>query len=253
MSDAAPPPLADWDGWALFLDIDGTLLDLAPTPDEVIVPATLPHRLDSLTAKLSGALALISGRSLTEIDRLFPDRHDVAGTHGVELRAGGVQAMLATAWPDDLTAAIRAAAGRLPGVLVERKTCAVALHHARVPHQAGAVLSLAESVIAGAAVPLRLLLGKGVVELVPDGAGKGRAIERFMENPPYLGRTPVFVGDDVTDEDGFAAVNRMGGMSIHVGDRPSAATYRLSNPASVRCWLAHLDGLTGDMNDHEHT
>ncbi len=251
MPDTAPRPART--SWALFLDIDGTLLDLAPTPDAVVVPEVLPPLLDSLTRRLSGAVALISGRSLAGIDRLFPGGRDAAGIHGAEWRLGGEVSALAESWPDSLNRAVEAAAARLPGVLVERKTRSAALHFNAAPDQAAAVRAAAEAVQHAAALPLDLLDGKGVVEIIPAGATKGTAIERFMRAPPYAGRAPLFVGDDVTDESGFAAVNRMDGISIHVGDNPAtAARYRFPSPDSLRNWLAGWDRSLGDEDANGH-
>lgn len=241
----APPPI-DPATQALFLDIDGSLLDLAPTPDAVIVPPCVPALLDSLAHRASGALALISGRSLADIDRLLPANRDAAGTHGAELRLPGMAAPSREDWSDDVTAAVEAGARALPGVLIERKSRSVALHFGAAPEHEAAARALAETVALAAPSPLRLVLGKAVVELVPSGVGKGPAIERFMRAAPYAGRVPVFVGDDLTDEDGFQAVNRMNGISIHVGSKPTAARFRVSTPAAVRRWLAGLDPSSGE-------
>lgn len=249
-----PDPAA----WALFLDIDGTLLDIAPTPEGVIIPATLPPLLDSLTRRLSGALALISGRSLADIDRLFPQRTDAAGIHGAEWRMSGKSAARTDdrgqdLVPDDLVTGIETQARLLPGVLVERKPRSVALHYRSAPEHATAVHALAEAAVRRAPSPLRLLRGKAVIELIPAGAGKGKAIEQFMQTPPYAGRTPVFVGDDVTDEDGFITINRMGGISIYVGGNPTAARCRFSSPAAVRQWLAMLNDRLSHAIGNERT
>ncbi len=239
MADAAPP--AALGNWALFLDIDGTLLELAATPDGVAVPEGLPALLDRLSGRLTGALALVSGRSLAGIDRLLPGGRDAAGTHGVEWRQAGQARTLAESWPAELDAAVAAAAAQLPFLRVERKDHSIALHYRAAPDQGAAVRALAASVAGAAPRPFDLLDGKAVVEIIPAGAGKGAAIERFMANPPYAGRRPVFVGDDVTDEHGFAAVNRLGGISIHVGTNPAtAARWRLDSPVAVRAWLSTL-------------
>lgn len=224
--------------WALFLDIDGTLLDLASTPEAVVVPSSLRGLLDTLTSQLGHALALISGRCLDTIDRLLPHGRDAAGSHGLEWRMSGRTDAPPLAWPARVTAMLEAEARSLPGVLVEHKPYSVALHYARAPEHAAAVCELAEA--AGNAVgrPMRLLQGKAVIEVLPEVAGKGNAIKRFMRLPPYAGRIPVFIGDDLTDEDGFAAVNRLGGISVLVGDRPTtAAAKRMASPATVRDWL----------------
>jgi len=249
--DDLMPKLNDRTAWALFLDIDGTLLDLAPTPCGVIIPPDLPELLEQLEQKLSGALALISGRSLDDIDRLLGWNGDAAGIHGAQWRRGGHPPVQATALPSSLIAAITAGASRLQGIVVEHKPGSAALHFTAVPDRADDVRALANRMIATAEVPLRLLHGKGVVEIVPAHAGKGSAIERFMRKPPYVGRRPVFIGDDVTDEDGFAAVNRLGGVSLHVGDSRTAARHRLTSPEAVRRWLTKLNTRLKDGTSHE--
>ncbi|WP_051002368.1 trehalose-phosphatase [Magnetospirillum molischianum] len=242
----ARPRLLDWAAWALFLDIDGTLLDLAPAPDDVVVPADLPQRLESLSRRLSGAVALISGRSLENVDRLFPGGRDVAGTHGVEWRRSGKVDIVGAPWPDELTEWIREEARHLTGLLLERKPCSLALHFAANPKIEAEVHSLAMTAAALSPIALKLVRGKNVYELVPAGTDKGKAIERFLSVPPYAGRIPVFIGDDLTDEDGFKTINRLGGLSAHVGSRATAARYRLNSPEEVRHWLARLDSLIGD-------
>lgn len=233
--------------WALFLDIDGTLLDLAPKPDDVVVPPTLSPLLDALTSRFGGALALVSGRSLEGIDRLFPGGRDAAGSHGAEWRLEGETFASTEVWPDDLTCMIETEAKLLPGVLVEPKSRSIALHFRAAPEHAAALRAVAEAAMRATALPLRLLEGKMVIELVPAGMTKGSAIQRFMVCPPYAGRRPVFIGDDATDESGFVAVNEMGGLSIHVGDDPAtAARFRFHSPASLRHWLAGLEQSLGE-------
>lgn len=233
--------------WALFLDIDGTLLDLAPRPGDVVVPQTLPPLLDALTARFEGAMALVSGRSLEDIDRLFPGGRDAVGCHGAEWRLGGETFAPADVWPDDLARMIETEATQFPGVSVEFKSRSVALHFRAAPEHCVALRTMAEAAMRLSAHPLNLLEGKMVIELVPAGMTKGSAIERFMACPPYAGRRPVFIGDDVTDESGFVAAIDMGGLSIHVGDDPAtAARFRFHSPASLRHWLAGLEQSLGE-------
>ena len=234
-----PPGPADAD-WALFLDIDGTLLDLAPRPEAVVVPAALPPLLDTLTHHLSGALALVSGRSLDGIDRLFPGRRDAAGSHGAEWRQDAREHSLPADWLAGLLPRLGRDIALPPGLRLEPKACALALHYPRHPAAEPQVRRLAERLAALSPERLRILAGKQVIELLPDGIDKGQAIERFLALPPYAGRRPVFVGDDRTDEDGFAAVNRRDGISVKVGPEPTAARHRLASPAEVRHWLAGL-------------
>lgn len=247
---SAAPALRGAD-WALFLDIDGTLLDLAPTPDLVRVPATLPAVLGGLEACLGGALALISGRDLAAIDRLFPGQHDAAGAHGAQWRLNGRIAGVAAFAEEGLVQTTLRQAAALPGIMVERKAAALAFHYRHATDHGHAARALAERLRAAAAVPLRVQEGKMVVEVVPAGADKGTAIERFLDLPPYLGRRPLFIGDDITDESGFAVVNRLDGLSIHVGRDETTAGRRLSSPRAVRRWLAWTLGNCKG-NDHEH-
>jgi trehalose 6-phosphate phosphatase len=242
-----PTPLdcPDWmRAWALFLDIDGTLLDLAPEPQAVRIPPGLPAQLAALARGLDGALALVSGRPLSDIDRFFPGGFDAAGTHGAQWRLGGTETgpgATVDAALVGIFAALQEEANRLPGIILERKPHALALHYRQAPEREAQVRSLAERAAQSLGPAFRLQTGKLVIELLPVEAGKGGAIQRFMGLPPYAGRTPVFVGDDRTDEDGFAVVNRLGGYAVRVGDdRPTQARFQLHVPAAVRDWLAGL-------------
>lgn len=241
----APPPIAGAKDWALFLDIDGTLLELADTPHGVQVPPELPGLLQTLTQRLDGALALVSGRPLRDIDRFFPQRCDAAGTHGTQWRLGGVEQPSEPVDEAGLAAAakfIDVHCSRLPGLLLERKPHALALHYRQASARQQETWALARQVVQTLGPTFRLQPGKEVIEILPTLAGKGNAIRRFMRLPPYLGRRPAFVGDDLTDEDGFAAVNALGGLSIRVGnDAETQARFRLSAPTEVRDWLAGLE------------
>lgn len=243
----APTPLncRDWmRDWALFLDIDGTLLDLATTPQAVRVSPGLPAQLAALARGLGGALALVSGRPLSDIDRLFPGRFNAAGTHGAQWRLGETATEPGSAIGAALlgmTPLLREETARLPGVLLERKPHALALHYRMAPAREAQVRSLAARVAEQLGPAFRLQAGKLVVEILPATAGKGAAIERFMGHPPYGGRAPVFVGDDRTDEDGFTVVNARGGLSIRVGaGTPTQARFQLDSPGAVRDWLTGL-------------
>ena len=235
---ARPPAPAD--DWALFLDVDGCLLDLAAHPDEVTVPPRLRDALATLAGRLDGALALVSGRSLAGLDALFaPLRLPAAGLHGLEWRAGA-SIREAPASPPALAsiqAEAMAIAADYPGAVVEDKGAAIGLHWRSAPTAMEALCGFAE-----AALPrlpgFRLQHGHSVVELRPAGGDKGMAIAALMREPPFHGRTPVFAGDDITDESGFAVVNAQGGISILVGGRePSAAHFGLPAPKAVRRWL----------------
>jgi trehalose 6-phosphate phosphatase len=243
-----PRPPAPADDWALFLDVDGCLLDFADAPDAVTVPATLHATLQRLSQRLHGALALVSGRALRRIDELFaPLRLPAAGLHGLERRS--TVARLSPPPVPSALAAIhdeaRQVAAAWPGTLVEDKGSALGLHWRAEPRAAAALRAFAE-----AALPrlpgYRLQHGDHVIELRPSSGDKGEAILALLEEAPFRGRKPVFVGDDLTDESGFAVINAHGGLSVLVGQRePSAAHYALRDPAAVRAWLDGGDGEAG--------
>lgn len=235
----------DWTrAWALFLDIDGTLLDLAPDPQGVSVPSGLPEQLGSLARGLGGALALVSGRPLNGIDRLFPGNLDAAGTHGAQWRLGGIEAGLRGAVDAALLSiypSLKEGTHSLPGVIMETKPHAIAVHYRQAPEWEERVWLLAGQARQALGPGFRLQAGKQVVEILPADAGKGTAIRRFMGQPPYAGRSPIFIGDDLTDEDGFVLVNSLGGCSVRVGEgMPTQARFQLSSPAVVRDWIAGL-------------
>ena len=237
-------PLPDPDErWALFLDMDGTLFDLIDDPELVRATPALLEILDALTEQLDGALALISGRDLSAIDRIMaPRRYPAAGSHGAEWRLSETGDILATA-PD--TAALAAAAAEMerfiatcPGVNLERKTQSLALHYRLQPQAKDQVLTAAEAVLRRLGEGYRMMPGKGVYEIAPAVGDKGVAITRFLESPPFHGRRPVFAGDDVTDERGFEVVNQQGGLSIHIGSATEThACLHCPSPTALRHWL----------------
>lgn len=244
MPDAAPalpPPPLD-DRCALFLDVDGTLIEFSPAPDQVQLRPEVREAIARISDRLGGAVALVSGRPLAQLDALFaPLRLPAAGLHGHELRS---DAQARAAMPTDTSAwlhALHQRAAQLahahPGVLVEDKRIGLALHWRAAPAAGAQVLAFANAQIA--ALPgYRLQPGDHVVEFVPEGSDKGRAVELLMAQPAFAGRVPVFVGDDLTDEFGFAAANRLGGWSVLVGERAgTAARYALPAPAAVHAWL----------------
>lgn len=248
-----PPPPSPHARWALFLDVDGCLLDFAATPDGVVVPPGLHDALATCAEALGGALALVSGRSVDTLDALFsPLVLPAAGLHGLERRHG--DAIADGPRTPVALAAVRRAAGEVaathPGSVVEDKGVTLALHWRSAGPGAGHALQ-AFALEALPQLPgYRLQHGKQVVELRPGGNGrggadadKGSAIAAFLEEPPFAGRVPVFAGDDLTDEHGFAVANARGGISILVGQRAgSAARHGLRDPADVRAWLARLPG-----------
>lgn len=240
-----PPGLAA--ASVFFLDVDGTLLSIADTPASVIVDPGLPSLLARLHRAAGGALALISGREITVLDRLFsPLKLPAAGQHGAERRDAlgrtHTHAVHARGL-EEARAAAHAFAEAHPGVLVEGKGLSLAVHFRRAPGAEQALRALLEGVVAGSAGELALQPGKMVYEVKPAGRDKGSAIAEFMAEPPFCGRFPVFIGDDVTDEYGFAVVNDLGGLSVKVGEGPSHAQARLPGVQAVRDWLeAYLHG-----------
>lgn len=238
----SPPPLdrlADARPIALFLDFDGTLVDLAHAPGAINVPPDLGDRLRVLADRLEGRLALISGRSLEDLGVHCPiDGIACAGSHGAARQdAAGVtigEPPLAIA-PDALEA-LRAGAREF-GLMLEAKPHGAALHYRTHPDRAELARALADEV--AARFGLAIKPGKGVVELTQTGAHKGGAVRAFLALPPFAGAMPVFIGDDVTDEDGMIACEEAGGFGILVGDRtPTVARYGLPDVSAVYEWLS---------------
>jgi trehalose 6-phosphate phosphatase len=242
-----PPPLDPYS--ALFLDFDGTLLEIAPRPELVEAPQGLAELLTRVARQRGGALAVISGRRIDDFDRyLHPWQGAAAGVHGAERRdaVGRIvtsgdtrQDRRAAAALESLRPALRALEERLPGVLVEDKGGTLAVHYRQAPEHEREVRAVVASLLPYETAALRLIDGKMVLELKPIHHDKGRAIAAFMAEEPFRGRLPVFVGDDTTDEDGFAEVNRRGGVSVRVGPESPAtqAGFALPAVASVLDWL----------------
>jgi len=242
METTSPLP-APSSRWALFLDVDGTLIDIAEAPDKVVTDRRLAEILSDLAGMLGGAVALVSGRRIETLDHLFaPVRLPAAGLHGLERRdADGATTRAATrgAALGAVRNAFRAFAGAHPGVLIEDKEMTIALHYRGAPDRGDDAIALATKLIAEDGSGLKIQRGKMVVEIRPDGPDKGSVIETFMAEPPFAGRIPVFVGDDVTDEDGFEAVNRMGGQSVRVGrNGMTAARSRVDGVDDLLRWLS---------------
>ena len=242
-TSAAPPPLhalaADGRRWALFLDFDGTLVNLAPSPEKIKVPPELPRLLQELAAGFNGALAVFTGRELTNLDRHLGIRLPAAGQHGVQRR------LKADAQPRETTApslaaardGLRELAESRPGLLVEDKGSTLAVHYRAAPGAGEQVHALFEEIVKESGNALEIQEGKYVYELRPAGVDKGTALEVFMNTPTFAGRLPLMVGDDVTDEAAFAAALRAGGTAVKVGEGPTCAPWRLASPHDVRDWL----------------
>jgi trehalose 6-phosphate phosphatase len=239
-----PPPRAAMHALALFVDVDGTLLDIALRPDAVVVDASLPSILKRLKTRLGGALAPISGRPVRDIDKLLGLDGTAAGLHGAELRGPDGAALATPILHEGLEAAREralAAAAAIPGVLVEDKVGAIALHYRAAADAELDVRRAAIEMLDAAGAGYELLHGKCVIELKPANADKGAALAALMTIAPFRGRTPWMIGDDATDEDAFAEVNAERGVSIVVGPRrPTVARYALESPAAAREWLAAL-------------
>ena len=245
---AAPDPLdpaARPSAWALFLDVDGTLLGFQGRPEDVHLHHSLCRILDALDAGLDHAVALVSGRTLADLDRIqAPLKLPAAGLHGLERRDadGTVDQGVEGAALDHMRAGLSAFVDRHDALWLEDKGRTLAVHYRAEPGLQRIVLDRVHALCAEEAPDtLAVLDGKMVCEVKPRHADKGSAIRSFMARPPFAGRLPVFLGDDVTDEDGFRAVNALGGLSIRVGAQPAGklthAAYRLPDEAAVEAWL----------------
>jgi trehalose 6-phosphate phosphatase len=229
---------------AFFLDFDGTLIELAASPDAVVVPDSLKHLLAALADLSGGAVAIVSGRSIESIDALLaPLVLPVAGLHGAEWR--DVQGAVTRTFVADprlgqMEQSLAEVVAAHPGLLLETKAASLALHYRNAPDQEEVARLAVERLIAQHAEDYVLQVGKMVFEIKPAGVDKGRAIATLLATPPFLGRTPCFAGDDVTDEAGFAAVNALGGLSIKVGEGQTSAMTRLDSVVRLHAWLAQL-------------
>ena len=224
---------------AVFLDLDGTLLEIAEHPDAVTPSDELKRLLENLPAATGGAVALISGRSVEDVDRILaPHRLAVAGVHGSQRRSveGHMyHAADSVEWVERIRPELERFVAQHPGLLLEDKAFSMAIHYRARPELQKTVLKFISDVDLPSEI--ERLQGRKVVELKSRGVDKGKAIRAFMSENPFLDRTPVFVGDDVTDEAGFRVVNEMGGVSVKVGDGPTAAAWTLPNVSHVLAWL----------------
>ncbi len=237
-------PMVDRQIAAVFLDVDGTLLDLASSPDTVFVPDGLVGVLSRATRRLSGALALVSGRTIDDMDLLFaPLRLRASGVHGAQIRIHPTQpiqiAPAASELPLSFRTALNVALSRFPGILIENKGFSVAIHYRLNPEIAANLRGALRDLIA--AEPWRGLEIEDAhfaFELKPPSFDKGKAIAHFLACAPFRGRTPIFIGDDTTDESGFAAVAARGGRAYSVGRLRTGALGFFETPQTVRDWLA---------------
>jgi trehalose 6-phosphate phosphatase len=236
---------------ALFLDFDGTLVEIAPTPDAVLVDPGLPELLSRLRDRLGGALAIVTGRPVAGIDHFLPGLDlDACGMHGLERRIAGH-----VVFPDDFAdlssqvARLRARLANHPGLIIEDKRIGVAVHWRTAPEGEEDARAAIDDLARELGPAYKIQDGKAVRELVSARAGKGEGIRALMRSEPYAGRRPVFVGDDKTDEHGFEAVNELNGVTVKIGPGDTLARHRLSSSAELRkvleTWLAV--GLAADV------
>jgi trehalose 6-phosphate phosphatase len=256
MTDLQKAIFFDRATWALFLDLDGTLIDIAPTPEAVVIPSDLKPLLAATSEALGGALAIISGREVKFIDRIAGTAvGSIAGTHGGEMRmANGTLRLTAGNW---LTPALADIVTRLaddhPALIVEKKDLAVAVHYRMAPHLGDEVRRRLCTAVTIADGTLVLQPGRMVFEVLPAHVNKGRALESFMEESPFHGRKPLAIGDDLTDEYMFAAAQQLGGLGIRVGsaDIPTTATHLLPNPRAVRDWIGTVFGTAPERQPRQ--
>jgi trehalose 6-phosphate phosphatase len=230
---------------AILLDIDGTLLDLAPTPREVWVPPGLAKTLNRLHERTSGALALVSGRSLNDIDLIFaPEQFPGVGGHGAEMRVSIDSESVASHAPPldkELKRRLAAIAKLSPGILLEDKGYSLALHYRLAPHAEKAIYAAVSLIRADLPnAPIEVLPGKCVCEIKHSGFNKATGVLELMTQEPFKGRRPLFIGDDVTDESVFAIMPDLRGLAFSVGRRAKGVAGHFDEPSDVRQWLAHL-------------
>jgi trehalose 6-phosphate phosphatase len=230
---------------ALLLDIDGTLLDFAPTPREVWVPPELATTMAKLLQRTNGALALVSGRSLNDIDLIFaPMQFPAVGGHGAEMRLSPENESVAAHAPPldkELKRRLAAIAKLSPGILLEDKGYSLALHYRLAPHAEKAIYDAVSAIRADLPnAPIEVLPGKSVCEIKHSGFTKATGVIELMTHAPFKGRRPVFIGDDVTDETVFAIMPGMNGLAMSVGRHAHGVSGYFDEPRDVRAWLASL-------------
>jgi trehalose 6-phosphate phosphatase len=227
--------------WAYFLDVDGTLINIADTPEAVLVDQALLDLIENLHRATGGAMALVSGRMIADLQRRIGlPQLPLAGLHGLERRDSAGRLRVHAAPPAAKSAikqALVPVLARHPGLLLEDKGLTLALHYRKAPTLASYVHKLMGGFANAPGQGLELQRGKCVVEIKPAGVDKGTAIAEYLAESPFKGRSPVFIGDDLNDEHGFAEVNRLDGISIKVGKGASCARFRLPDVAAVHQWL----------------
>ena len=228
---------------AILLDVDGTILDLAPTPLEVVVPPDLTVCLEHLSKRVGGALAFVSGRPLAELDLFFaPLKLPSIAVHGAELRLGDGTVHRATTFLDpELKVELTGIADDRPGVVIEDKGYSIAIHYRQAPHLGHEVRDEVSAVCARfTSARLEILPGKSVVEVKQPSFNKGTAVRELMRHEPFEGRKPVFIGDDVTDEAAFQVMPEFDGIGFSVGRHVEGIAGMFETPAEVRSWIAEM-------------
>jgi len=243
MKQSPPPPALDW---CLFLDVDGTLIELTDTPSQTAADPEIKTLLREVAERLGGAVALVSGRKIATLDELFaPLKLPAAGLHGVERRkaGGAIQgASFVDAQLDRARTAMKSLVGAHPGTLLEDKDRTLAVHFRMAPQLEEIVRHAMIDIAKPLGTNYHIQSGKMLFEIKPRGFSKATAIKAFMKESPFSGRRPVFAGDDLTDQDGFAVVEAQGGISIGVGDHVRGQFY-LQSVAAVRDWLKGIGAL----------
>jgi trehalose 6-phosphate phosphatase len=230
--------------YALFLDVDGTLLDIAPTPDQVVVPPGLVELLVRISKGLDGAMAILTGRQLAEIDALLAPAEFVGGgVHGAELRTtpGGPITRVATSLPEPLVAQLTALGHQLPGIISEPKGPGFAVHYRMAPDLKPVVEAKIRTLLAQYPENLVLCPGRKLFEIIPEGHSKGSALQTLAALPSFSGRTPIMIGDDAGDMPALAAAERLGGAALRVsGEHFGSTDVDLQGPEGVTAWLRML-------------
>ena len=253
MDIAVPPLVSDLRQCAILLDIDGTILDIAPSPRQVWVPTGLRRTLSRLADLTGGAVALVSGRSINDIDLIFsPLQLPTIGVHGAEMRTSGdadVQTRVAPL-SKALKRKLATVAELGPGILVEDKGYSLALHYRLATEKGPAVLAAVVKICAGAPEEaVEILPGKLVVDVKPAGINKGDAVCALMQHPPFAGRHPIFIGDDTTDVSVFGIIPKFGGQAYSVGGIVADVDGHFATPEAVRAWLSQI--ATGELGTAE--
>ncbi|MFN0218836.1 MAG: trehalose-phosphatase [Hyphomicrobium sp.] len=241
-----PPLPSDLQKFAFFVDIDGTLADIAVAPHLARVPLETRQALSTIFERSSGALAIVSGRQLADIDRLLGMTElPAAGIHGAQLRLATGHLQTVDARPSDfdvIDRTLQAHLAQFPDIMIERKPLSIAVHYRAAPDLGVFVKDLADTLLAQHP-RLKVVSGKMIVEMLPATADKGSAVSRLMSEEPFRGRIPVFAGDDITDEDAFNVINGLQGLSVKIGPGLSVARYGFDDSNGFRNWLAEIASL----------